>query len=139
LHLVLVEPQDLVNIASAVRIARNFGLDGMRLVRPREFDAWRIEGIAHNTADFVATIRQFDSLEDALADCRWSLGLTARGRAAKRTVLDPRPAALDAAGARKSRVMRWWLPHRALELGSGGASGTGGSADRLAPLIAGGG
>ena len=54
--LVLVNPQDIVNIASAVRIARNFGIERMRLVDPEVFDPWRIEGIAHNTADFVARI-----------------------------------------------------------------------------------
>jgi len=32
--LVLVNPQDIVNIASAVRIARNFGIERMRLVIP---------------------------------------------------------------------------------------------------------
>ncbi|HJS47469.1 MAG TPA: hypothetical protein VJ773_05730, partial [Gemmatimonadales bacterium] len=54
--LVLVGAQDIVNIASAVRVAHNFGLDGMRLVEPAVFDPWRIEGIAHNTAAFVARI-----------------------------------------------------------------------------------
>ena len=47
--LVLVNPQDIVNIASAVRIARNFGIERMRLVNPEIFDPYRIEGIAHNT------------------------------------------------------------------------------------------
>ena len=51
--LVLVAPQDIVNIASAVRIAKNFGVERMRLVQPEIFDAYRIEGIAHNTADLV--------------------------------------------------------------------------------------
>ena len=54
--LVLVNPQDIVNIASAVRIARNFGIERMRLVNPEVFDHYRIEGIAHNSADFVAAI-----------------------------------------------------------------------------------
>jgi TrmH family RNA methyltransferase len=91
--LVLVEPQDLVNIASAVRIAKNFAIDDVRLVRPAEFDAWRIEGIAHNTADLVERITFHDSLEAALADVVWAAALTARGRAAKRTMARPRAAA----------------------------------------------
>ena len=36
--LVLVNPQDIVNIASAVRIAKNFGIERMRLVDPEVFD-----------------------------------------------------------------------------------------------------
>jgi TrmH family RNA methyltransferase len=91
--LVLVEPQDLVNIASAFRIAKNFGIAELRLVRPREFDAWRIEGIAHNTADLLERARIVDTLDAALADVAWSVALTARERREKRTVLRPRPAA----------------------------------------------
>ena len=45
--LVMVAPQDIVNIASAVRLAKNFALAGIRLVNPEVFDPWRIEGIAH--------------------------------------------------------------------------------------------
>ena len=36
--LVLVAPQDIVNIASAVRLAKNFGITGIRLVNPQVFD-----------------------------------------------------------------------------------------------------
>jgi TrmH family RNA methyltransferase len=91
--LVLVNPQDIVNIASAVRIARNFGIERMRLVNPEVFDPYRIEGIAHNTADFVARIEILDSLEAAVADCVFTAVLTARERAAKRRVLRPREGA----------------------------------------------
>jgi TrmH family RNA methyltransferase len=92
---VLQSPQDLVNIASAVRIAKNFALDGLRLVEPAEFDAWRIEGIAHNTADLIARVKTFATLDEAVADCVWVVGLTARGRAAKRSILRPREAAAE--------------------------------------------
>jgi len=91
--LVLVNPQDIVNIASAVRIAKNFGIERIRLVQPEVFDPYRIEGIAHNTADLVARIEIVDSLEVAVADCVFTAVLTARERAAKRTMLRPRPAA----------------------------------------------
>jgi tRNA (cytidine32/uridine32-2'-O)-methyltransferase len=96
--LVLVNPQDIVNIASAVRIARNFGIERMRLVDPEVFDPWRIEGIAHNTAEFVARIEIVPSLEAALADCVSSFVLTGRERAAKRRTLRPREAAAELAG-----------------------------------------
>jgi len=93
--LVLVEPQDLVNIASAVRIAKNFGVDQLRLVRPAVFDAWRIEGIAHNTADLIERIAIVDSLDAALADTGYAVALTARGRAQKRSVMRPDEAAWE--------------------------------------------
>ena len=92
--LVLVSPQDLVNIASAVRIAKNFGIDTIRVVNPEtELDAYRIEGIAHNTADVVERITVHASLPEALADCVYAAVLTGRERAAKRSVLRPRDAA----------------------------------------------
>jgi TrmH family RNA methyltransferase len=93
--LVLVSPQDLVNVASAVRIAKNFGIGTIRLVNPEvELDAYRIEGIAHNTADLVERITLHPSLADALADCVYAAVLTGRERAAKRSVLRPREAAV---------------------------------------------
>lgn len=91
--LVLVNPQDIVNIASAVRIAKNFGIEQMRLVDPEVFDPYRIEGIAHNTADLVARIEIVNSLEEAIADCVFTAVLTGRERAAKRRVLRAREAA----------------------------------------------
>jgi TrmH family RNA methyltransferase len=93
--LVLVEPQDIVNIASAVRIAKNFAIDRIRLVRPRIYDAYRIEGIAHNTADVVERLELHDDLASALDDCVYSVALTARERAAKRLTLAPWEAARE--------------------------------------------
>lgn len=91
--LVLVNPQDIVNIASAVRIAKNFGIEQVRLVDPEVFDPYRIEGIAHNTADLVARIEIVKTLEEAIADCVFTAVLTGRERAAKRRVLRAREAA----------------------------------------------
>src|SRR5882672_6045413 len=93
--LVLVNPQDIVNIASAVRIAKNFGIERMRLVDPEIFDPYRIEGIAHNTADFVARIEIVPTLAEAVADCVLVAVLTGRERAAKRRTLRPREAAAE--------------------------------------------
>jgi TrmH family RNA methyltransferase len=95
--LVLVGPQDIVNIAGAVRLAKNFGVDQLRLVNPAVFDPWRIEGIAHNTADLVARITLHETLAQATEDCVYLAALTARERTAKRSVLRPRGAAAELA------------------------------------------
>jgi len=92
---VLHEPQDLVNIAHVVRGMKNFGVRDLRLVSPREYEAYRVEGIAHQTQDVLARVRTFDSLEDALADCVHIVGFTARGRTAKRNLQRPRDAAAE--------------------------------------------
>ncbi len=92
---VLHEPQDLVNIAHVVRALKNFGFRDLRLVRPREYDPYRVEGIAHQTQDVLARVVRFDCLEDALLDCVHVVGFTARGRTAKRNLQRPREAAAE--------------------------------------------
>ena len=93
--LVLVEPQDVVNIGSAVRVAKNFALSQVRLVAPAIFDPYRIEGIAHSTADYVDSISIHNTLQEAIEDCVYVVALTARERAAKRTVIRPGAAAAE--------------------------------------------
>ena len=92
---VLDEPQDLVNIAHVVRGMKNFGLRDLRLVNPREYEPYRVEGIAHQTQDLLARVRTFATLAEALADCVHIVGFTARGRTAKRNQQRPREAAAE--------------------------------------------
>jgi TrmH family RNA methyltransferase len=74
---------------------KNFGFRDLRLVTPREYDAYRVEGIAHQTQDVLARVRVCDTLDEALADCVHVVGFTARGRTAKHTVQRPRAAAAE--------------------------------------------
>ena len=90
---VLDEPQNVVNIAAVVRAMKNMGLSGLRLVRPADFDAWRIEGIAHRTEDIVEGAMILPSLQEALADAVYVVGTTARPRTSQRNYLRPREAA----------------------------------------------
>ena len=72
----------------------------MRLVRPVEYEAVRLEGIAHGTMDLIDAIEHYDSFDAAVADCVRVFGFTARRRAAKLRLIDPKVAAaelLDAA------------------------------------------
>ncbi len=92
---VLDQPQDLVNIAHVVRVMKNFAVCDLRLVAPAEYDAWRIAGIAHRTADILKRVKQYDSLPAALTDCVHVAGFTARGRTAKRNAQRPREAAAE--------------------------------------------
>jgi TrmH family RNA methyltransferase len=98
---VLHEPQDPVNIAATVRAMKNMGLSDLRLVRPAPYEAHRLEGIAHNTRDLIDRIRVFDSFDAAVGSCVRLVAFTARRRAAKWRVIDPKRAAvelLEAAG-----------------------------------------
>lgn len=92
-RVVLYEPQDQVNIASAVRAMKNTGVADLRLVRGVEMDAWRVQGIAHDTADVLARVQTHATLDGALEGCVLVAAFTARRRAARWTVVPPREAA----------------------------------------------
>jgi len=93
--IVLFEPQDPVNIAATVRAMKNMGVTRLRLVRPVAYDIVRLEGIAHQTMDVIERIQHFDSFDAAVADCVRVFGFTARRRAAKLRLLDPKTAAAE--------------------------------------------
>ena len=90
---VLDHPQNLVNIAGAVRAMKNMGIYRLRLVNPAEYDTWRIGGIAHRSADVAENAETFDSLSEALSDAIHVVGTTARPRTAHRNYVRPRDAA----------------------------------------------
>lgn len=101
-------PQDLVNIAVVIRAMKNFGFRKLSLVDPAEFDVKRIEGVAHKTGDVASRARIFDNLDEALADFTFVVGLTARGRTAKRNVQHIAEAASELAAldvAERSAVL----------------------------------
>lgn len=96
LSVVLVEPQDDINIGTVVRAARNFEIPSVRLVRPASADPSRIGISAPRSEEFIAQLEHFGELDEAIADCTLTLGLTARRRAANWRVLGPRKAAHEA-------------------------------------------
>lgn len=90
---VLDQPQNVVNIAGVVRAMKNMGLRRLRLVKPAEYDTWRIGGIAHRSEDVAEEAEIFDSLPEALADAIHVVGTTARARTAQRNYARPRDVA----------------------------------------------
>lgn len=94
---VLDHPKDVVNIAGTLRVMMNFGLSKLRLVQPDEFDAYRIEGIAHRSGPLIETTTLHDTLADALADTSYVVGTTARARTAGRSYTEPRRVAPEIA------------------------------------------
>jgi tRNA/rRNA methyltransferase/tRNA (cytidine32/uridine32-2'-O)-methyltransferase len=94
-RVVLHEPQDPVNIAATIRAMKNMGCADLYLVRSVPYDPWRLEGIAHDTADIIERIRNCDSIDEALNGVVRVAGFTARRRAAKRDVTTPRTASME--------------------------------------------
>lgn len=103
--LVLDHPQDIVNIGGVIRVMMNFGVSRLRLVNPDDFDPYRIEGIAHRSMPLIEATTLHTSLEDAVSDCSWVLGTTARARTAGRNYARPRDVAPElVARAREGSV-----------------------------------
>ena len=97
---VLHEPQNQINIAATIRAMKNMGVSRLRLVNPVPYAEINLEGIAHGTMDLIERIQRFETFDAAVADCVRVFGFTARRRAAKRRVIEPKVAAselLDAA------------------------------------------
>src|SRR6476661_1199877 len=95
-RVVLYEPQDYVNIAATIRAMKNMGVSQLRLVRPVEWDPYRLEGIAHGTQDLIDRIETYPDVEDAVADSVRVFAFTARRRAAKFRIIEPKEAASQA-------------------------------------------
>ena len=91
--IVLFEPQDDINIGNVVRAAKNFGVDDIRLVRPASADPHRIGISAPRAQGLINTIQKYDSLEEALAECVYVVGTTARSRKGAWVVDEPRTMA----------------------------------------------
>lgn len=89
----LCEPRDVVNIAGTVRAMMNTGLRRLRLIAPADYDAYRIEGIAHGADVVLDHVEFFDTLEAAVADAAYVVGTTARRRTAKFVWGEPRDTA----------------------------------------------
>lgn len=90
IRVVLFETQDLVNVAAVIRAMKNMGVNDLRLVNAVPLDAWRIQGIAHDTGDVIEKAREHATLDEAVADCVLVAAFTARHRAARWSVSTPR-------------------------------------------------
>jgi TrmH family RNA methyltransferase len=103
---VLVETTDVVNVGGVVRVMANTGFLELRLVRPVGFDPWHVGGIAHYTQHIVDAAKRFESLEAAVGDRQYVLGLSGRHHRVKRNELGLQ-AAMDsvAAAARNDQTV----------------------------------
>jgi TrmH family RNA methyltransferase len=95
-HIVLVRPRRALNLGGVARALKNFGIRRLTLVASEIgswSDAWRM---AVKADDVLQATVQTQSLDDAIADAKWVVGTTNRGRPGQR-VLSPRELAAEAA------------------------------------------
>lgn len=93
LRIVLVGTQHPGNIGSAARAMKTMGLSRLVLVAPEKAPDRDTHAMAAGADDLVAAAPVFATLAEAVADCRWVLGATARNRRIQLEPIHPRDAA----------------------------------------------
>lgn len=102
LRILLVGTQHPGNIGSAARAMKTMGLSRLVLVAPEKAPDRDTHAMAAGADDLVEAAPVFATLAEAVADCRWVLGCTARSRRIQLEPLHPREAARRAVAATAS-------------------------------------
>jgi TrmH family RNA methyltransferase len=93
-RIVLVETSHPGNIGAAARAMKTMGLTDLALVRPRaEFPSAEATARAAGADDILASARVAASVEEAIADCGFVAGASARLRSVVVPFMDPRECA----------------------------------------------
>lgn len=93
LRIVLVEPSHPGNIGAAARAMRTMGLRRLVLVKPHQFPHHDASAMAAGADDVLNEALVVETLDDAIGDCRFVLGCSARRRHVQLTEHSPREAA----------------------------------------------
>ncbi len=89
IRIVLVETALPENIGSAARAMKTMGLTDLALVRPKVFPDARATALAAGADDVLDNARICESLTEAIGDCAFAAGCTARLRDIALPLLDP--------------------------------------------------
>jgi tRNA (cytidine32/uridine32-2'-O)-methyltransferase len=95
-RIVLVGAQHPGNIGSAARAMKTMGLSQLVLVAPERFPHPEAVALAAGASDLLDRAARFETLAEAVTDCRLVLGCTARSRRIALEELSPRVAAARA-------------------------------------------
>lgn len=98
MRLVLVDTSHPGNIGAVARAMWAMELADLALVRPKRFPSADATARAAGADALLYHARICDSLEEAVADCTWVVGTTARGRHLEQPRFAPREFALRAMG-----------------------------------------
>ena len=92
-RIVLVNTSHPGNIGAVARAMKNMGQNELVLVSPRSFPDETAQWRAVAAADVLDNARVVETLEEAVADCHFIVGTSARGRRIPWPTLDPRRCA----------------------------------------------
>lgn len=91
-HVVLVDTTHPGNIGAVARAMKNMAVSSLRLVNAVDHLVPEAIARAAGAGDILADAKVFNSLQEALSDCVWVLGTSARQRELSWPLLPPREA-----------------------------------------------
>ncbi len=106
IRIVLVNTSHPGNIGGVARAMKNMGLNDLCLVAPRQFPDEQATWRAASATDLLDRAVIVETVEQAVADCQFVVGTSARNRRIPWPLLDPRQCAerVAASSARDERV-----------------------------------
>ncbi|MGD9015800.1 MAG: RNA methyltransferase [Desulfobacterales bacterium] len=103
IRIVLNRPRFPENIGAAARAALNMGIKRLSVVAPENYDLPRIRMLAtHAAGDMVDHIHRCDTLAEAVSDCGFVVGTTARLGGERKVTLSPPVMAREVVALSKS-------------------------------------
>lgn len=93
IRIVLVGTTHPGNIGAVARAMKNMGLADLALVAPRTFPHKDATARASGAVDVLKNATVFETLDEAIADCTYKVGASARSRAINWPTLEPRECA----------------------------------------------
>ncbi|WP_298610050.1 RNA methyltransferase [uncultured Thiothrix sp.] len=78
LCIVMIQTSHPGNIGSAARAMKTMGIHDLRLVNPTRFNSPEVKALASGADDILANARLCSTLQEALADCHYVIGTSAR-------------------------------------------------------------
>ncbi len=111
--IILIRPQMGENIGAAARVMRNFGMEELRIVAPR--DGWpnpKAESMARGGLEIVQNAKLYTTTAEAVADLRYLCAATVRPREMIKPVITPRRAAEELVSRASGRCGVLFGPER---------------------------
>lgn len=95
IRIVLCQTSHPGNIGSTARAMKTMGLSRLYLVRPKHFPDGEAKALAVNAADLLDSAVVTQTLDEALADCQFVIGVSGKQRSLSQQVITVREAATE--------------------------------------------
>lgn len=79
-QIILIRPQMQENVGATARAMANFALNDLSLVNPREQLTEKAYAMSSGATHILDTVKHYDNVADAVAECQYVMATTARGR-----------------------------------------------------------